>query len=545
MDTKKNKTLIASALTSTLGIFISKMLGIVYVIPFTRLIGESDIIFYTHAYTFYDYILTLSIAGLPYAISMVVSRYYTKEDFRTVLLVRKVALGLLMTLGVSAFVFLLVFATPIARQISPAMAEADFVNNIKTVLTIISFALLVVPILSCLRGFYQGQKEFVGPVISEIVEQLARVTFLLVTTFLCVLVFHGGTITAVNWAVGAAVFAALCSLVYLLLFDRKRQKQLVREAKRQPALTVDWKMILKELVICGLPFLLASLIGEANGVINATFFAKAMSARGESEEFIKVIYSVLNFSAFKLTSIPQVLAIGFGVAIIPVLTSSIVKHDYELLRRQINDAFNTATYIALPIIFCLMYFSTPVYATFYGYENYLIGGEGLFWACLLAVTGSIFPLASSMAMAIRLRRKYILSLLVGLTFKLCFTYLIIYWIGYQGAMITSALSALLIFLLNLFFIGRTYQVTYGDYLLKAGKMLGGVLVMFVVAKLLALLGLHFGYQSQLHDLLVLGVYGLATCFSYLLVTWLIKLPQEIFKFDLTALLARFSRGKKS
>jgi len=469
---------------------------------------------------------------------MVVSRYYTKDDYKSVLLVRKVSLALLMALGFSAFVFLLLFATPIAKQISPNALDVLFVNNVKVVLTIISFALLVVPVLSCLRGFYQGQKEFVVPAVSEIIEQLARVSFLLISSYLCVLVFNKGTITAVNYAVGAAVFAALCSLVYLYLVDIKRHKELVELANQQPEIASDWKDILKELIICCLPFLVASLIGEANGVINATFFAKAMTARNETAEFISVIYSVLNFSAFKLTSIPQVLAIGFGVAIIPVMTSSIVKRDFTLLKKQVNDAFNTATYIALPIVFCIMYFSTPVYATFYGYDNYIIGGEGLWWACLLAITGSIFPLASSMAMAIRLRRKYLLSLFVGLLFKLCFTYPIILHIGYQGAMITSALSALLVFIMNLFFIARTYKITYWNYLLNTLKMLVGVVFMFGVAKLMELLKVEFLYKSQLQDLLTLIVYGLVVCSVYLIVTWFLKLPQTIFNFDIRKLFSR-------
>ena len=542
VNNNDNKALIAGGLTSSLGIFISKMLGVVYVIPFNRLIGETASVFYSYAYTYYDYLLTLSIAGLPFAISLVVARYYTKEDYKTVLSVRKIARNLLLALGFVSFLILTLFAGPIAQQIS-GTSDAEYITSVKTVLYIISLALLVVPVLSSIRGFYQGQKEFVASAVSEVIEQVTRVGFLLTSIYLCVLVFDQGRIVAVYWAVGSAVFAALCSLAYLTVFDNRHKKELLKQAEIQKEAAVDKKTIIRELVICCLPFLLASLIGEANGIINTTFFDKAMLARGEAKEFVDIIYSILNTWANKLTSIPQVLAIGFGVAIIPVMTELLVKKDYSGLRRQINDGFNTASFIALPLVFCLMYFSTAVYATMYGYGNYLTGGEGLRWACLLAITGSVFPLASSIMMAIRLRRKYILSLFVGFVSKLATTYFFIYRFGYPGAMITSALSALVIFLLNLYFIAKTYQVSYGSFLSNLGKMLIGVAGMYGAAKLLNICGLSFHYQSQLKDLITLAVYGIVTVAVYLVISWSLKLPQQIFDIDGETLLRKLRRGK--
>ncbi len=537
----KKKILIASALTSSLGIFISKFLGIIYVVPFTRLVGESNIAFYTYAYTIYDYLLTLSMAGLPFAISMVVSKYYTKGDYQTVLLVKKVARNLLLALGFSFFIFLVLFAEPIAHMVSPTDADLQYLNNVKMVMYIISVALIFVPFLSYFRGYYQGQKIFTASALSEIIEQLARVIFLLVSVVMCVLVFKLPGHIATFWAVGSAAVAAVVALIYFSWYDRKNKGKIEELAKNQLMSDKNFRMILIEIIICALPFLLASLIGEANGVINSMFFNRALSARGASIEYSTLVYSMLNFSAYKITSIPQVLAIGFGVAIIPVLTSSIINKDFNLVRKQINDAFNSSSFIAIPVTFCIIYFSSPIYALFYGYENYLLGGEVLVWASLLAITGSVFPLASSMMMATNLRKKYFISLIVGFVIKLSLTYQFVYWFDYPGAMITSAMSATAIFLLNLYFLNKKYQVSYKPFLLNVSKMLLGVVGMFISAKLLGLFGLEFGYVNQLHDFILLTIHGLVTCGVYLVITESMGMLKSIFGVSTIEIINIFKR----
>ena len=93
------QSLIAGALTGSAGIFITKALSLLYVIPFNE-IAQDATVFYSYAYTVYDALLQVCLSGFPYAIATLVAKYATKNDYSTVELVKKVSKAILLVLGV-------------------------------------------------------------------------------------------------------------------------------------------------------------------------------------------------------------------------------------------------------------------------------------------------------------------------------------------------------------------------------------------------------------------------------------------------------------
>ena len=67
-NNKKNQSLMIAALTSSFGIFVSKALGLIYYSPLSSFAGEANMAFYSIAYTYYDLLLKISSAGIPFAI---------------------------------------------------------------------------------------------------------------------------------------------------------------------------------------------------------------------------------------------------------------------------------------------------------------------------------------------------------------------------------------------------------------------------------------------------------------------------------------------
>jgi O-antigen/teichoic acid export membrane protein len=531
----KNKSLIASALTSTLGILLAKALGIFYVVPFTALVGEANIVFYSYAYTLYDYLLTLSIAGIPFAISMAVSKYYTKEDYVNILLVKQVGRRLMMGIGLVSMLFLVVFASPLAALISPKLADQQYVQTVRMMLWLVSIALLVVPLLSFYRGYSQGLHEFEAPSISQVIEQVTRIGFLLLSGYLCVVVFRQERIVAVYFAVLSATVAAMMGIAYLWWKDRARHKMIKELAAKQSF--TDQQHILKELIVYATPFLLLSVISEANGVINLLFYSQAMFSRGASVEYSSLVLSIINFSAFKLSAIPQVLAPGFAVAIIPLVTSAFVQRDYQKMKQQINEALEAVAYITLPLAFCLFVYSREVYFVMYGAEHYILGGDILKWVTLSSISGAIFPIAATLLMSLRLRRWNFVSLICGLSIKLLITYPLIAMLGYPGMPLSSFIATLVAFIINLWVLHQNYHVTYWKALKDLGLMVMAIIFSGAVWWLLPMV-LSFSFTSKIHDFLVLMVYGSLTLGIYLGVTWFFGIPQEIFNLKF-----KFTRGK--
>ena len=85
------QSFIIGSLTSSAGIFLSKAIGLFYVVPFTAIATENNMVFYTGAYNYYNILLQISSAGLPYAIAALIAKFASRNDYKSVLLVRHCA----------------------------------------------------------------------------------------------------------------------------------------------------------------------------------------------------------------------------------------------------------------------------------------------------------------------------------------------------------------------------------------------------------------------------------------------------------------------
>ena len=192
---KKDKTMVKNSFVSgafmvTLGIFISKLLGVIYVIPFHAVIGEIGGALYGYAYTIYLFFISISSAGIPLAISKVISEYQTLENYqakeRAFYLGKKIAL----IMGVSCFLFLMLFAPLLANFIIGDLSGGNSVSDVTFVIRVISIAVLIVPILSIYRGYFEGHRFMQPPSISQVLEQIIRILIIIVGSYLVLDVFH-------------------------------------------------------------------------------------------------------------------------------------------------------------------------------------------------------------------------------------------------------------------------------------------------------------------------------------------------------------------
>ncbi|MDO5122480.1 MAG: polysaccharide biosynthesis protein, partial [Erysipelotrichaceae bacterium] len=98
-SSRVKQSFLAGSLTSSAGVFLAKAIGLFYVIPFTALAGEKNMIFYSAPYTYYNVLLQISSAGLPYAIAAIVAKYVTRNDYKTVMLIRRLSTAILSVSG--------------------------------------------------------------------------------------------------------------------------------------------------------------------------------------------------------------------------------------------------------------------------------------------------------------------------------------------------------------------------------------------------------------------------------------------------------------
>ena len=254
--TMRKNSFVNGAMIVTTAIIITKILGILYVIPFHAIIGDKGGALYGYAYTIYLFFVSISTAGIPLAVSRVVSEYqalgYYKAKKRTFVLGRRFAL----LLGLVCFILITLFAPLLANLILGDVVGGSNISDVIFVIRVIGSAILVVPILSIYRGYFEGHRFMSPPSVSQILEQIFRVLIIIFGSYITLKVFKAGVTKTVGVALLGATIGAIVSYFYLLdkyLKNRKKFNERVRSVNEPIVKDGD---IIRKIIFYAIPFIM-------------------------------------------------------------------------------------------------------------------------------------------------------------------------------------------------------------------------------------------------------------------------------------------------
>lgn len=576
---KRKQSVIVGGLISTAGLFFAKFLGLFYAIPFNSILNSNDYTaIYGVAFSIYNYVLNICLAGVPFAIAALVAKYSSRGDYQTTLLVKKIATTFMIGFGFVAMLLMIVCATPFAPLLLPDNAAGDVANNIeimRNVLMVVAIAVFFVPILSASRGFYQGLKHMEVYALSQVLEQIARVAFLLISSAIAVYLLQLDRVWAVYLGAFSTSVAAILAIIHIRLYDRRQMKLIQVEIKKQTVVpNTDKQSIFRELLFISIPYLFVAVLGYSDSIINTFFLNNGMEAyylthgggvevsgmmtlSDVSRAELTTIISAINYSIVKLMSIPMVLAPGFSSAILPHITSALVNKDYKLVRKNIRDCIDTVLYIGMPICFCLFVFAKPIYAILFPpAEVRSVTGELLLsseaalelcanvlrWFSIEAFLSTLGPIFTSLLMAVELRKLNVRNLTIIVSVKFIITYPLLMWFGYPGLIFSSLISMGLFFFLDGYALTRKFKINWKATYHRILVILGGMVLIYGVASLCSMAGLK-GYDSgRMMGIIQLGISGTLSMVAYFAFTYVFGLPQTILHFDIKKLM---NRGKGS
>lgn len=542
MTDRRKQSIIAGGLTSSAGIFLSKALGILYVSPFTALVSESNTAYYAYAYSIYDLLLRISLAGLPFAMAALVAKYLVKDDLKTVILIRKLSMSIMAVFGFVSMMIVLLFSKGIATMIVTENMTAETLLRTQNVLMIISLALFVVPLLSSFRGFYQGMKYLKEYAFSQVLEQFSRILFLLGMGFLLVVILKKDSMWAVYFAVLSTSVSALISIFQFLFLDKKVYRDLKLRADLQETEPINHKEILIEMFNFSIPFFLMSIFSMGFSISNLFLFNRSMYLVSNDESQIKLLYSMIMFTTNKLTSIPQVLAPGFSIAIIPYITASYERNDMKEVRKYITDALNTVLYLAIPLSFTLYFLSEPIYYVMYGAKNVALGSVVLKIATLLALTGTISPVVTTMMMSLRMKRNAMTNWIVAFFINMITIMPLIYLFNFYGSVLAAAISSSYVIFVSLFQVRKTLKVRYKKTLKLMLLMFLGMVAFYLVSVLFNWIFPDPTLYPRFLMLIILGFGSVSALSAYFALTYALQVPQAIFGENFAdRIIGRFKR----
>lgn len=529
-EVMKKNNFVQGAFIATLGIVITKILGILYVIPFYDIIGEKGGALYGYAYSIYLVFMAISSAGIPLAISKIISEYQTLGYYDAKQRAFKIGKQISITLGLLCFVILFIFAPQIATAILGDLKGGNTIEDVTFVIRVISTAITVVPILSVYRGYFEGHKFITPTAISQVFEQIMRVLVIVVGSFLTLKVFNLSLTTAVGVAVFGATVGSFASYFYLIEKKVTNKKKFEEKelSVKEPKITN--KEILRKIMIYAFPLIMIDIFKSLYSVVDTVTVVKTLGPIYGTNT-AESIMSIISTWAAKFNMIIISISTGMIVSLTPNLTASSVVGNKKDVHKKINQSFQMLIFLILPMTVGLSFLAEPVYTVFYGASKY--GPSVLSFYIFVAFITALFTTAITITQVLKYYKAVFVSLLSGLVLKALVNVSLINQLyslglpGYYGSILASILGYGLSFIICLVVLNQKCGVNYEKTLKQGINALCGTVIM-VIALLLVKLIVPISVSVRFLNILIIAVYaviGMAVYFFYMYKT---NSVQEVF-----------------
>lgn len=419
--------------------FISRLLGAAYIIPWYIWMGkhgaEANGLF-TMGYNIYAWFLLISTAGVPVAVAKQVAKYNTKgQEEHSFAMIR----GFLKFMSLLGLVFAIIM-----YLLSPVFANlSGGGKDLIPVMQSLSWAVLIFPSMSVIRGFFQGHNNLKPYAISQIAEQVIRVIWMLLTAYFIMKVGSGDYVEAVTQSTFAAFIgmgASLLVLVYYLWKTGLLQHIIHRpESDSQ----IDTKALLWDTIREAIPFIVTGSAIQLFQIIDQMTYSNVMSwFTNFTRSELLVQFSYFSANPNKITMILIAVATSIGGVGIPLLTENYVKGDFRAAGKLVQDNLTMLVAFLLPATIGAVAIAEPLYTVFYGKPDSL--ALGLFiLAMLQTIILGLYTVLSPMIQALFQNRKAILYFGYGVLVKLIFQVPFIYLFKAYGPLLSTTIGLMI------------------------------------------------------------------------------------------------------
>ncbi len=517
----------------TIGLFLSKALGLLYLIPLYAIVGKESVGLYQYGYIPYNIALSIAISGAPLAVSRFVARYNALGDYATGRKLMKSGMLVMALSGVLSFLALYFLAGPIAHLVIADEEQIFTVDQITSVIRWVSFALLVVPLMSIVRGFLQGYQKMEPTAVSQLIEQIVRIIAVLAGAFIVVNLMHETPEKAINFAVFAAFIGAIAGLIVLYWYWKKYKPEFdhLLATSKMPASDVSFRSMYKELFSYILPFVLVGVINPLYQFVDMITFNDAMKSIGLAK-VTDTYLAMLNLLTHKFVMIPVMVATGFSMALIPVLTTYYTKNDQRGITQSLNQTYQIMMYLTTPLVIGLIVLSNEFYQLLY--EKDAMGAEILANYAPVAILFGLFTVTASILQGIDHHKWIIFNALLGLLIKLSINIPLIKLFETNGAILATAIGYAIAVGLNITVISRVLH--YRSKIVVRRLILIGILnivMYFAVVGVLNVLNAFQVADGKMQSLLYILICAFVGAVVYGYLSLKTGLAQKLFGERLT------------
>ncbi len=349
-------TFLRGAFILTLAGLSVKVIGSVSRILLSRFLGGEGIGLYQMAYPIYLLLASLSSAGIPVAISIIISERIALGDLKGAKKVFKVSFLAMCLLGLCASI-LLYFA-------AAWLIENQFVRDSRAYYALLALAPAVffATILASFRGYFQGFQQMLPTAVSQIVEQFVRVVAMIVLAYYFM---RYGLGYAAAGATFGAVPGAAAGLIVLCFFYW-RQKMPTMEAQTCDENELSTGKLIKKLVHIALPVCLANAVVPLISSIDALLVPARLEVAGYSVEQSTTLFGYLAGMALPLLTMATIPTTSLALSLVPAVSEAFTLNDKQSLYYRISTAVRLTGIITVPCFFGIAVIAKPISSLLYG-----------------------------------------------------------------------------------------------------------------------------------------------------------------------------------
>ncbi|WP_249861767.1 putative polysaccharide biosynthesis protein [Paenibacillus konkukensis] len=447
-------SLVKGTLILTLAALVARALGVVQRIPLVFLLGEIGMAAYGIAFNLYSMLLVVATAGIPSALSKMISERTALGLHAEASRIYKAALLFAAGAGVVMTLFLYIVAP----------YYADSIINPQATLPIraLAPALLLFPLIAIMRGYFQGRRMMMPNGLSQIIEQIFRVVTSVVLAY--ALLGH-----SMEWAVAGASFggvigsvaAAAVMAYYALKLRRSDRAELASGAAsaadngREGAShsTLPFKKIYGQLFQISIPIVIFSMTVTLIYTIDSSIVTLLLKDQ-VGEESAREILGILVGRAQSLAGIPIILAVALSQSVVPIISSAYSQKDMQQVSDQTGKVLQLSILSGLPMVLLICLAAGPINSFIFGNPKGSAIVDAYAAPIIIVLTVSaifqiVMQTSGAVLMGMGKMRALVLHVVAGIAAKLIASFALAPWLGIYGIIAATCLCFIVMTWLNL------------------------------------------------------------------------------------------------
>lgn len=344
---KHGENFISGALILSLGGLFAKILGALYRIPLTNIIGSYGMGLYQLVFPPYILFLTVAQAGVPIALSKLIAENNQLGNTERSRKIFRCAFAFLAALGALCAVLM--------AGLSKVIAASQGNRETAEAFLIVAPALLFVPVTNALKAYFQGNMNMVPSGVTTVIEQIVKLAVGLVCAVHFMPDVHKAVMGAV-FAITVSEFGSLAIMSAVYFVHRKH--------RRVGGVSVAWadvKSIAPALMSLAIPVALGGFAMQMSQVIDSVMVVNLLTIPGATE-----MYGLWTGPVNSMLGLPIALSGGVAVSALPGITKTFYSGDSDKLHEGFNTAMKLTLVIALPCALGMTLLSRPILSLLYG-----------------------------------------------------------------------------------------------------------------------------------------------------------------------------------